>query len=78
MLESMKIWFFALGTEYGVNPIIFGIIYVGAIPFFMVSVAWLIQNLRQGRSIIAPVFSAAFFFVSAYLYLAVAGRNIPI
>ena len=67
-----------LGERYNVNPIIFGSIYVGAIPFFTASIAWLVRNLRRRRSIMAPVLSASFFFVSAYLYLVVVGRDIPL
>ncbi len=32
--DSFKDWFLNLGENYGVNPYIFGGIYVGAIPFF--------------------------------------------
>jgi len=60
MIESFKQWFFSLGPRYGVNPIIFGIIYVGAMPFFTLSVAWLIRNLRQRKSIVVPVLCASF------------------
>ena len=67
-----------LGERYNVNPIVFGSIYVGAIPFFTASIAWLVRNLRHRRSIVAPVLSASFFFVSAYLYLIVVGRDIPV
>ena len=76
-LELIKEWFLGLGAQYGVNPIIFGSIYVGAIPFFTLSVAWLVRNFRRGRSIVLPALSASFCFISAYLYLLVAGRNIP-
>ena len=78
MVETVKEWFLSLGAEHGVDPIVFGLIYVGAIPFFIVSVAWLIRNLRRRRSIVAPMLCASFCFVSAYLYLAIAGRNIPV
>ncbi len=78
MWEAIKEWFFSLGTNYGVNPIIFGAIYVGAIPFFSLSIAWLIRNYRKGRSIALPALSAMFFFVSAYIYLIFAGKNVPI
>ena len=71
-------WFLGLGPKYGVNPIIFGVIYVGAIPFFGMSIAWLIRNLRARRSIVLPLLTAGFFFVSAYIYLIVAGKNIPV
>ncbi|MCU0239920.1 MAG: hypothetical protein MUC29_10805 [Pyrinomonadaceae bacterium] len=77
-LESLKDWFLSLGTQYGVNPIIFGAIYVGAIPFFSLSIGWLIKNYRSGKSIVLPALSAMFFFVSAYIYLIFAGKNVPI
>ncbi len=78
MFETLQNWFFSLGAEYGVNPLIFGVIYVGAIPFFTASVAWLVRNLRRGRPIVLPAMCASLCFVSAYLYLAVAGKNIPV
>jgi hypothetical protein len=76
-LVSLKEWFFSLGTHYHVNPLIFGLIYVGAIPFFAASIASLVRNYRRNRSILLPLFSAGFWFVSAYLYLIIAGRNVP-
>ena len=45
MISDMTAWFFGLGERYGVNPLIFGSIYVGAIPFFSLSIAWLVRNL---------------------------------
>ncbi|MDQ6663447.1 MAG: hypothetical protein M3Z23_03535 [Acidobacteriota bacterium] len=78
MRSSIEDWFFGLGKKYGVNPVIFGTVYVGAIPFFLLSTAWLVRNLRRRRSPVAPLLSSAFFFVSAYLYLLVAGKNIPV
>ena len=78
MLSDMNQWFLSLGAEYGVNPYIFGGIYVGAIPFFLASIAWLVKRARAGRSTVVPTLAAGFFFVSAYIYLAIAGRNIPI
>lgn len=77
LYESIKAWFFALGENYGVKPIIFGSIYVGTIPLFSISIAWLVRNYRKKESIILPGFSAIFFFISAYLYLIIVGRNVP-
>jgi len=74
--EAIQNWFLGLGAEYGVNPFIFGAIYVGAIPFFSASIGWLIRNYRKGRSIVLPALSAMFFFISAYLYLMFAGKNV--
>lgn len=76
-IEITKTWFLSLGQQYGVNPIIFGTIYVGAIPFFAGSLAWLYKNYKMGRSIILPALSALLFFISAYLYLIVVGHNVP-
>ncbi len=78
MLESINQWFLSLGADYGVNPYIFGAIYVGAIPFFLLSIGWLVRNARAGKSTLLPTMCAGFFFVSAYIYLAIAGRNIPV
>ncbi len=78
MLQAFSDWFLSLGVTYGVNPWIFGSIYVGAIPFFILSIGWLVKNARAGRSTVLPTMLAGFFFVSAYIYLAIAGRNIPV
>lgn len=75
--EFVEIWFLALGKEYGVNPIIFGSIYLGAIPFFMASVAWLYNNYKKKKSVIIPSVCATGCFISAYLYLMVVGQNVP-
>ena len=70
-------WFFGLGSHYGVNPVVFGAIYVGAIPFFLLSIGWLVRRLRARRSTVVPVLCAGLCFVSAYLYLALVGHDIP-
>lgn len=77
VIAELKEWFFSLGENYGVNPIIFGSIYVGAIPFFTVSLGWLVRNLKNKKPLILPLLSTSFFFVSSYLYLVIAGRNVP-
>jgi len=71
------VWFFGLGEQYGVDPIVFGSIYVGAIPLFALSVAWLIKTKRSGKPLTWPTISAGFWFISSYLYLFIAGENIP-
>ena len=76
--EAWQNWFLNLGAQYGVNPFIFGAIYIGAIPFFSISVGWLIRNYRQGKSIVLPAIAATFFFISAYIYLIFAGKNVPV
>lgn len=77
ILDPIFTWFMRLGNQYGVNPVVFGVIYIGAIPFFTLSIAWLVRNYRNGLSIVMPVLCTSFFFVSAYLYLIIAGENVP-
>lgn len=77
MFDAIREWFLGLGAEYGVNPLVFGAIYVGAIPFFTLCVAWLVRNARRGQSIAVPALAAGFFFISAYLYLIIVGMNVP-
>ncbi|WP_020606536.1 hypothetical protein [Spirosoma spitsbergense] len=50
----------------------------GAIPFFLLSLSWLIRRLRQKKSIVVPLLLTGFFFISAYLYLIIVGKNIPV
>lgn len=78
MLESINAWILAQGAQYNVNPYIFVAIYVGAIPFFLASIAWLVKRARAGRSTVLPTMLAGFFFVSAYIYLAIFGQDIPL
>jgi hypothetical protein len=75
--ELVWSWFFGLGEKYGVNPVVFGSIYVGAIPFFMASVTWLVQSYRKNKSIVLPALSAIGCFISAYVYLIIVGKNVP-
>lgn len=77
LLEITKEWFLGLGEKYGVNPIIFGSIYVGAIPFFTISIGWLISNYKKDKSIVLPAFCATACFISAYVYLIIVGKNVP-
>ena len=77
MWEDLLAWLGSLGEEYGVDPLIYAILYVGAAPFFFGSMAWLIRALRRREAILLPAISAAFFFSLPTLYVFVAGRNLP-
>ncbi len=76
--ETFKEWFLSLGENYGVNPYIFGGIYVGAIPFFFLCLGWTIKNIRQKKPFVVPLLLTGLCFVSAYIYLIIAGKNIPV
>lgn len=66
-----------LAGHYGVDPLIFAIIYLGAIPFFWLGTAWLIAAARRRRPLVWPLLFTGFCFVSPYLYVLVFGRGLP-
>jgi len=68
----------ALGARYGVDPFVFAAIYIGAIPFFILFSGLAVRRLRTKRPAALWIVAAGLCFVSAYLYLAVAGRGIPV
>ena len=67
-----------LGARYGVDPFVFAAIYIGAIPFFLLFSGLAVRRLRGGRPAAAWIVAAGLCFVSAYLYLAYAGHDIPV
>ena len=67
-----------LSADYNVNPYIFAAIYVGAIPFFTLSVAWIIRNKKKDKPITLPVLSTGLCMSSAYIYLMIAGEGVPV
>lgn len=77
MWEDLLAWAMSLGDAYGVEPVIYAVIYIGAAPLFFGSVAWLVRALRRRRPIGLPLLSTAFFFSAPTLYVFVAGRNLP-
>ncbi|MEX0609396.1 MAG: hypothetical protein WD016_13745 [Balneolaceae bacterium] len=76
--EQLYAWFMGLGEQYGVNPIIFGSIYVGAIPIFFGSLYWLARNVREKKSVAAPALLSCGCWISSYVYLIIAGENVPL
>ena len=77
-LGALQSWVMGLGGRYGVDPLVFGAIYVGAIPFFLLFTGLAIRRMRAGKPAVLPILAAGLCFVSAYLYLAIVGRGIPV
>ena len=76
--EAFKEWFLSLGTKYNVNRYVFGSIYIGAIPFFLLGLGKTIKNIKAKKPYILPLLFTGFCFISSYLYLLIAGKNLPI
>ncbi|MBC7629519.1 MAG: hypothetical protein H7254_19750 [Ferruginibacter sp.] len=49
--NGIKNYYITLGRNYHVDPLIFLGIHLVATPLFMLTVAWLIKNYRQSKSI---------------------------
>ncbi len=77
MLDDIGAWLMTLGEDYGVDPVVYAVIYVAAAPLFFLSLAWLVRTLRRGRSLVLPAASTALFFAAPTLYVFIAGRNLP-
>jgi hypothetical protein len=77
MWDDLLAWLGRLGEDYGVDPLIYAILYVGCAPLFFGSLAWLVRSIRRREAVVGPAISAAFFFSLPTLYVFVAGRNLP-
>jgi peptidoglycan/LPS O-acetylase OafA/YrhL len=77
MWDELLAWLGSLGEDYGVDPLIYAILYVGAAPFFFGSLAWLVRSIRRRDPLVLPAVSTAVFFSLPTLYVFVAGRNLP-
>ena len=76
--KSIKNYYITLGRNYHVDPLIFFGIHVVATPLFMLTVAWLIKNCRQSKSIAWPLIFSLLIFNAANIYLVIFGKNIPL
>lgn len=66
-----------LSATYNVNPVIFGILYVGGIPLFLAAGAWLANRARQKKPIAVQAMLLLYLAVQPYLYVAIFGENLP-
>jgi len=76
LLEGAWIYIKELGAQHNVNPILFGVLYIGSIPPYLGSMAWIVRNYKRDISIALPVISTLFFFILPALYIAVFGRDV--
>ena len=77
MLQDAMDWLLRLGDEHGVDPVVYALIWVGALPLFLLSSGWLVRSLHRRRPFTLPLVATAFFFLAPTLYVFVAGRDLP-
>jgi pyruvate/2-oxoglutarate dehydrogenase complex dihydrolipoamide dehydrogenase (E3) component len=78
MWDSIRDGLVSLAEQYGVNPLVFAVIYVGTIPLYTASIGWVVRRLLRGRSYLLPGALAGLFYLSSYLYVFAVGRNLPL
>jgi hypothetical protein len=66
-----------LGREHGVNPWVFGVLYLLHHPLFWGTIAWLAARVRQRRPVGGVIVLAVFFWFMPYLYIFFFGRALP-
>jgi len=77
MWDDLLAWLASLGEDHGVDPLIYAILYVGCVPLFLGSLAWLVRSIRRREPLLAPALATAVFFSLPALYVLVAGRSLP-
>jgi hypothetical protein len=77
MVDGLIDWLGGLGEQYGVDPVVYAVLYVGAAPLLFVSLGWLIRRIRGSESVLGPAVASAFFFSVPTLYVIIAGRDLP-
>ncbi len=75
-LEAVWIYIKDLGAEHNVDPVVFGILYVGSIPPYIASMGWIARNFRRKRPIALPIVSTMFFFILPASYISIFGKNV--
>ncbi len=77
MLLTLWNHILALGRQHGVNPWVFGVLYLIHHPLFWGTVAWLAARVRRHRPIGALIPLAVFFWFLPYLYVFLFGHALP-
>ena len=74
----LDFWYSAqdLAYEHNVDPLVFASLYIGSIPPYLLSIAWLIRAKRKGSPLALPLFSTVFFFIAPAGYIAIVGKDV--
>lgn len=67
----------SLSATYSVNPIVFGVLYLGGIPVFLATAGWLANRARKRRPVTLQALLLLYLAIQPYLYVAVFGENLP-
>jgi hypothetical protein len=76
-MSDLSTWLSGISADYGVNPVVFGVLYFGAMPVFLGVAAWLAKRARMGRPVLLQAGLLLFLAIQPYLYVALFGENLP-
>ncbi|RAJ20868.1 hypothetical protein [Pedobacter cryoconitis] len=74
----IKDYLFHQANLHQVDPWLFGSLYLLSKVLFLLFLGWAIKKLRAKKSILLPLLFAALGYSLPYLYLIIAGKNIPL
>lgn len=84
-LDAISAWLDAttlraeiIALRYNIDPRFFLLLYLGSIPPYFASIAWLVNRLRRGQRAVLPAISTLVFFALPALYILGFGKNLPI
>lgn len=79
LINSLKSWLVKIHQDYGVNPIIFAIIYFGGVPFFWFSIYKIITGLKNKNITQVRIFAVilGITIIAPFVYVAIFGHNVP-
>ena len=66
-----------LGTQYGVDPLLFAVLYFAHHPLFWGTMVWLATRVRQKKPSAGVVALGVFFWFLPYSYVFAFGRGLP-
>jgi hypothetical protein len=78
LLTSLGSTVISVSTEYGVDPFIFSLLYIGLAPLVWLSAGMAVNNFKKQKPIglLLAVFAVS--FISPYAYIFYAGKNISV
>ena len=75
---TIKNYLFYQAELHQVAPFLFVALYLLSKVLFLIFLGWAIKNLRKKSSVLFPLLFAALGYSLPYIYLIVAGKNIPV
>ena len=67
-----------VGAQYGVDPLVFAVLYLAHHPLFWGTMGWLAARVRSKKPVAGVAALGIFFWFLPYLYVFAFGRGLPL